>query len=143
MFGSMPGVGLGGVLPDMSMPGMSGSMLGVGVGVGVGTVPDISMPGIWPWSAGAGAGAGELSDISIPGIWPWSAGAGAGELSDISIPGISPWSAGAGALPDISIPDMAEDVGLDVSMITPKTALATASTTTGMTVRRVRVQLVM
>jgi hypothetical protein len=121
MSGSMVGVGVGGVLPGMSIPGMFGSMVGVGVGV----LPDMSIPGMSGSMVGVGVGAGLLPDMSMPAISSWLAGADAGEL------------------PDIFIPAIVEDIGLDVSMITPKTALATARRTAGMRVRRVRVQLVM
>jgi hypothetical protein len=46
----------------------------------------------------------------------------------MSIPGMFAGMVGAGVLPDMSIPAMANDVGLDITIITPKTALATART---------------
>jgi hypothetical protein len=61
----------------------------------------------------------------------------------MSIPGISPWSDGDAELCDMSIPGIADDVGLDASRITQMTALATARATAAMTMRRVRVMLVM
>jgi hypothetical protein len=90
-----------------------------------------------------GVGVGLLPDMSMPGISGSMVGVGVGVLPDMSMPGISPWSAGAGVLLDMFIPDMADEVGLDVSMTTPKTALATARRIAGMRIRRVRVQLVM
>jgi hypothetical protein len=121
----------------MSIPGISGDIPAGGGGVG--ELPDMSIPGM---SAGMLAvGAGEAPDMSIPGMSAAMLAVGAGEAPDMSIPGMSAAMVGDGVLPDMSFPGMADDVGLDVSIINPKTALATARSMVEITMRRVRVML--
>jgi hypothetical protein len=81
--------------------------------------------------------------MSIPGMSPgiWLELVGDGVLPDMSIPGMSAAMVGDGVLPDLSTPAMANDVGLDTSIITPKTALATARMMAEIATRRVPVML--
>jgi hypothetical protein len=121
------------VLPDMSIPGMSPGMSPVLVGAGV--LPDMSIPGMFAGIVGAGV----LPDMSIPGMFAGIVGAGV--LPDMSIPGMFAGIVTDGVLPDMSTPAIANDVGLDTSNITPKTALATARMRAEMATRRVLVLL--
>jgi hypothetical protein len=52
-----------GELPDMSIPGISAGMLAVGVGV----LPDMSIPGMSAGMPAVLAGVGELSDPTVTG----------------------------------------------------------------------------
>jgi hypothetical protein len=63
----MLAVGAGvGVLPDMSIPGMSCGIAAEGGG-GVGELPDMSIPGIFAGMPAVLAGVGELSDPTATG----------------------------------------------------------------------------
>jgi hypothetical protein len=100
----------------MSIPGMSGAMVGVGTGV----LPDMSIPGMSAAMVGMGV---------------------AVELPDMSIPGMSAAIVGVAELPETSIPGAADDGELNANIITPKTALAAGRTTVEITMRRVTVML--
>src|SRR5450631_929588 len=54
----------------------------MGASVGAGVLPPISIPGMSCGMGGASVGAGELPDISIPGISAGMLAVGAGGLSD-------------------------------------------------------------
>jgi hypothetical protein len=98
----------------MSIPGISAAMDGVGVGVG--SLPDISIPGIS--AAMLGVGVGSLPDISIPGMF---------------IPAIPPEP-----LLDCALPASSNDVDLDSNAITAA-KMATATPTDEIRVRLVPV----
>ena len=115
-----------GVLPDMSIPGMSAAIVGDGV------LPDMSIPGM----SAAIVGDGVLPDMSIPGMS--AAMVGDGVLPDMSIPGMSAAMVGDGVLPDptstgtaVALTRVAaEDSWREVSINPPATAItATAAPT--------------
>jgi len=60
----------------------------------------------------------------------------------MSIPGMLASMVGVGVLPEVSIPGMADDVVLDATIKTPVRAPAAARPRTGVTMRRLRVMLV-
>ena len=93
---------------------MSAAILGVGVGV----VPDMSIPGMSAAILGVGVGVGSLPDMSIPGMF---------------IPAMSPE-----LLLDCALPASSNDVDLDSNAITAA-KMATATPTDEIRVRLVPV----
>jgi len=121
----------------MSIPGISAAMEGVGVGAGVGWVPDMSIPGMSAAmeGVGVGAGAGWVPDMSIPGMSiPSMPPEPAGE-DELACASPEPWSIPA-------IPTMEDEPGLNANIITATTP-ATARTTAAITMRRVPVMVFM
>jgi hypothetical protein len=128
----------------MSIPGISGDIPAGGVGVG--ELPDMSIPGM---SAGMLAvGAGEAPDMSIPGMSAGMLAVGAGEAPDMSIPGMSAGmpAVGAGAPSDptptgtavVLTAVAADDSCAELSINAPKTAIPAAVVPTDTTRNRRR-----
>jgi hypothetical protein len=104
----------------MSIPGISAGMSPAVVGtcVGVGELPDMSIPGMSAGISAAAVCVGELSDMSIPGMS--CEAAGVGELA-----GPTP-TGSAAALTGVA----ANDSRCDVNVSDPTTAAAATSAPT-------------